>query len=104
MSIKIDKERCVSCGQCIEVCPGNLIKRDPDGKSVIRRPEDCWGCTSCLKACAFHAIAFYLAEDIGGTGAVLTVQEHDSYLDWIVDRPDGSSETVSIDRRESNRY
>lgn len=28
MSIKINSNRCVGCGRCIEVCPGNLIKRN----------------------------------------------------------------------------
>ncbi|MGN1199783.1 MAG: ferredoxin family protein, partial [Thermoguttaceae bacterium] len=32
MSIHIERERCVGCGACVEACPGNLIKRDVDGK------------------------------------------------------------------------
>ncbi|WP_230578498.1 4Fe-4S binding protein [Selenomonas ruminantium] len=25
MSIAIEKDKCVGCGQCTEVCPGNLL-------------------------------------------------------------------------------
>ena len=35
MSIHINKLKCVGCGQCIEACPGNLIKKDTDGKAGI---------------------------------------------------------------------
>ena len=28
MSIRINQERCIGCGQCIDVCPGSLIDRD----------------------------------------------------------------------------
>lgn len=49
MSIQINKLKCVGCGKCIEACPGNLIKKDIDGKAFIKHVKDCWGCTSCLK-------------------------------------------------------
>ena len=42
MSIHINKLKCVGCGQCIEACPGNLIKKDTDGKAFIKHVKDCW--------------------------------------------------------------
>ena len=35
MSIQINKLKCVGCGKCVEACPGNLIKKDTDGKAFI---------------------------------------------------------------------
>ena len=53
MSIQINKLKCVGCGKCVEACPGNLIKKDTDGKAFIKHVKDCWGCTSCLKAVSY---------------------------------------------------
>lgn len=104
MSIKIEKDHCIGCGRCVEVCPGNLIHLDENRKAEIRRVRDCWGCTSCIKACSTNAILFFLGEDVGGTGATLSVSRRGRYLDWEVDRPDGTSQVIRIDRSESNKY
>ena len=69
MSIRINKNKCVGCKRCLDVCPGSLIKTDATGKAYIKYPKDCWGCTSCLKECKTGAIAFFLGADIGGMGS-----------------------------------
>ena len=48
MSIAIDRNKCVGCGKCSVVCPGNLIKLE-EKKAYIKYPKDCWGCASCIK-------------------------------------------------------
>jgi adenylylsulfate reductase subunit B len=103
MSIAINQNKCVGCGQCALVCPGNLI-RILDGRAVIRRQKDCWGCTSCLKECKTGAIAFFLGADIGGKGSVLSVEEHGGIRDWTVTAPDGTQKTIRINTKESNKY
>ena len=95
MSIQINKLKCVGCGQCIEACPGNLIKKDTDGKAFIKHVKDCWGCTSCLKECRFEAINFFLGADVGGKGRTNT---------WTVTAPDGTVKTLEVNRQESNKY
>lgn len=60
MSIRINQERCIGCGQCIDVCPGSLIDRNAQGKAWMHYPKDCWGCVSCVKECPVQAIDFYL--------------------------------------------
>ena len=103
MSIAIDKSKCVGCGRCIEVCPGNLIKL-VEGKAVIKRERDCWGCTSCLKECKTGAIAFFLGADIGGRGSVLSVSDKGDIRTWTVTAPDKSTKTIVVNRKESNKY
>jgi len=49
MSISINKDKCVGCRKCANVCPGNLIKMDDENRAFIKYPKDCWGCTSCIK-------------------------------------------------------
>lgn len=43
MSIQINKLKCVGCGKCVEPVPGNLIKKDTDGKAFIKHVKDCLG-------------------------------------------------------------
>lgn len=49
--------RCDGCGQCVDICPSDIMHIDP----VYRRsynvePNFCWECYSCVKACPQHAI------------------------------------------------
>ena len=104
MSILIDRKRCTGCGRCAEACPGNLIFRDEDGRAYLKHPEDCWGCASCLKECRFQAVRYFLGADIGGCGAAMYVREEEPFQHWIIERPDGSSFTVTVDRRDANKY
>lgn len=84
MSIRINKNKCVGCKRCLEVCPGSLIKTDATGKAYIKYPKDCWGCTSCLKECKTGAIAFFLGADIGGMGSEMTVNESKDTILWKI--------------------
>lgn len=104
MSILIDSTLCRGCGKCKEVCPGNLIKLDADRKAYIKYPKDCWGCTACLKECNFLAIRFYLGADIGGMGSKLYTKKDGDVTEWVIERYDGTVETVKVDSKESNRY
>lgn len=104
MSIRIQSEACVGCARCIEVCPGNLIKRDAAGKACIRRVRDCWGCTSCMKECGAGAIVFYLGADAGGRGSTLSVSQKGDQTFWNVTDPDGTVRQIIVNSKESNKY
>lgn len=104
MSIQINKAQCVGCGRCIDACSGNLIKCDQQGKAYIRRPRDCWGCTACLKACPTGAVKFFLGADIGGRGSLLSVREQGELAIWTVTKPEGSSQTITVNKNDSNKY
>ena len=103
MSIAINCEKCIGCKRCVEVCPGNLIKIE-QGKAVIKREKDCWGCTSCLKECKCEAIQFFLGADIGGKGSTLSVKEKGDIREWKVTAPNGEEKTIIINMKESNKY
>ena len=104
MSIAIDKNKCVGCGKCHDVCPGTLIKSDENGKAYIKYPRDCWGCTSCLKECPVYAIRFFLGADIGGRGTLMHTEKHGDFLDWVIEFPGGDTSVIRVNTKESNRY
>ena len=104
MSIIIDKEKCRKCGKCMQVCPGSLIKKDEDGKAFIKYPKDCWGCSSCIKECAFDAISLYLGADIGGMGSQMSVENKGDLLLWNIRKMDGTTDQIVIDKKEANKY
>ncbi len=48
------EEKCLSCGDCIVVCPAGAISLDT-GKAVIKG-EQCIGCATCINACGNSSI------------------------------------------------
>lgn len=104
MSISINKNTCVGCKSCVEVCPGNLIKLTAERKAHIKHEHDCWGCTSCVKACPVQAISFFLGADIGGRGARLTVKTSGTVRTWSVTARDGTVQQIVVDGSAANKY
>lgn len=103
MSIRINKDKCVGCKKCQEVCPGTLIQIE-EKKAVIKYPKNCWGCASCVKECKVGAIDFYLGADIGGMGSGMNVRTEGDILHWNITRGDGRELVIDVDRRNSNQY
>lgn len=104
MSIKINSNKCTGCGKCRQVCPGSLLYSDEAGKTFIKYPKDCWGCTSCVKECSFKAINYYLGADIGGKGSFLYTRQEENYIHWIITSPNGDEKVITIDRSKANEY
>lgn len=104
MSIKIDTELCVSCGRCVEACPGNLIKFNEDSTAFIKYPKDCWGCSSCIKECGVSAIKYYLGADISGGGSTLYTKEDGDITNWIIEDKFGEEKTIDINKKNANAY
>ncbi len=51
----IDKNKCISCGTCVNICPVGAISFDTDGKAVIDRNK-CIHCGACEASCPVGAI------------------------------------------------
>ena len=103
MSISIDAKRCIGCGRCTEVCPGNLLQLSA-GQAVIRDARDCWGCTACMKVCPVSAIGYFLGADLGGSGSTMTIERQGYYYHWHIRKPDQHDVTITIDRENANQY
>jgi len=51
----VDADKCVGCGECVEVCPTEVYELQ-DEKSVPVNAEECLGCESCVEVCEAEAI------------------------------------------------
>ena len=52
--IKVDKEKCVACHQCIQVCPVKFCN-DASHDHIDIRADLCIGCGTCIDACTHEA-------------------------------------------------
>ena len=101
--IVIDKNKCIGCGKCAEICPGNLLQIK-NRCAEICDVRDCWGCTACVKICPKNAICYQLSADLGGAGVKLFANDEKNALKWIVKFPNGTEKIIEIDKNQSNRY
>lgn len=57
--VAVNTRLCVSCGECVEACPGRVLKviniLGHSHVHVVRR-KDCLGCLKCVRACPQGAI------------------------------------------------
>ncbi|MBW2148018.1 MAG: ferredoxin family protein [Deltaproteobacteria bacterium] len=59
--MRIDPEKCISCLECVDLCPMNCIM---EGDQVVRIDEDeCVECGVCLKAGVCPVDAIYMPEE-----------------------------------------
>ena len=49
--------RCDGCGQCVDICPSDIMHIDKTYRRALNiEPNMCWECYSCVKACPQLAI------------------------------------------------
>ena len=53
--IIVDNEKCIGCGECVDICPEEVYELQDD-KSVPVNAEECVGCESCIEVCEQEAI------------------------------------------------
>ncbi len=104
MGVIIDSSKCVCCGKCVDICPGNIIRKNEDGKAYIKEPGECWSCVSCMKECPVGAISFIISPEIGGRGGTLSLIRDGSYTKWILEKTNGDHESIVTDTKEANNY
>ena len=54
-NVTVDADKCVGCGERVDVCPVEVYEMT-DGKSSPAHAEECLGCESCVEVCEHDAI------------------------------------------------
>ena len=57
MEIIIDKEECIGCGTCVDMCPEDVLEIDEDEKAYVANKDDCTECKACEVNCEYDAIS-----------------------------------------------
>ena len=60
--VKINKEKCDGCGNCIEVCPFGVLEIR-NGKVIVKDLKNCKRCGACMYACPNEAIEIKKGEE-----------------------------------------
>ncbi|MBS7611597.1 4Fe-4S binding protein [Candidatus Bathyarchaeota archaeon] len=55
-TISVDLDRCIHCGECLSLCPVDVIKMSGD-YSIIFDEDKCVACGLCVDACPMRAIS-----------------------------------------------
>jgi NAD-dependent dihydropyrimidine dehydrogenase PreA subunit len=65
--IIIDRERCIGCGECIDICPQSrdteypVYEREDDGSPRVVNADSCIRCLSCEINCRASAVRINIA-------------------------------------------
>jgi NAD-dependent dihydropyrimidine dehydrogenase PreA subunit len=67
--ITIDRERCIGCFECVEICPQTeksdfpVFEKGEDGFPRVINQDSCVGCLSCEVYCRAMAITVEVEEE-----------------------------------------
>ena len=54
-AIETNKETCIGCGECVDICPADVYKLI-EGKSEPVNMDACIECCSCVEVCPTNSI------------------------------------------------
>jgi adenylylsulfate reductase subunit B len=87
MPTYVHMTRCDGCGQCVDICPSDIMHIDTDIRRAYNiEPDMCWECYSCVKACPHNAISVRGYADFTPLGSSVRVRrdEEKGVIAWRI--------------------
>lgn len=84
--------RCDGCGQCVDICPSDIMHIDRTYRRAYNiEPNFCWECYACVKACPQNAIDVRGYADFAPLGHSVRVlrEEEKGMISWKIKYRDG---------------
>ncbi len=84
--------KCDGCGECVDICPSDIMHIDPTSRRAYNiEPNFCWECYACVKACPQQAIDVRGYADFAPLGhQVRVLREPDKgMISWKIKYRDG---------------
>jgi adenylylsulfate reductase subunit B len=84
--------RCDGCGECVDICPSDIMHIDKTLRRAYNiEPNMCWECYSCVKACPHQAIDVRGYADFAPLGHSVRVirEEEKGTIAWKITFRDG---------------
>ena len=85
--------QCDGCGECVDICPSDIMHIDPKYRRALNiEPNMCWECYSCVKACPQNAIDVRGYSDFAPLGhSVRTLRDEEKgTISWKVQFRNGT--------------
>ncbi len=79
--------RCTGCGDCVDICPSDIIHYDRKMRKAYNiEPDACWECLNCMKVCGRQAIDVRGYADFVPMGAFISVERDDrrNIISWTI--------------------
>lgn len=67
-SLQVEREQCVGCGNCVQVCPHRIFSLTTEGLQIEER-DLCMECGACARNCPVQA--FCVTPGVGCAVAIL---------------------------------
>ncbi|KXB07450.1 hypothetical protein AKJ51_01355 [candidate division MSBL1 archaeon SCGC-AAA382A20] len=77
--MEIDRDNCINCGKCVEICPVNVFEMEEE-EPVIKHAGDCTLCGVCADQCPEDAIEIQMDKD--ASRYRIDFEAEQSYVDW----------------------
>jgi NAD-dependent dihydropyrimidine dehydrogenase PreA subunit len=53
---EVNETRCNKCGDCVDMCPMDVLRFSHKGYPYMHYPDDCWYCDTCVFVCPRKAV------------------------------------------------